>query len=214
LPTYEYNFTPQQLIFLCECLEATRELAGPVVEIGCSSGRTTLFLNKYMDVAGIEKPYYCIDTFAGFTSADVAHEVHARNKRHADYRGLWNDWSKGLFERTMELNGVTRVRAIQADINELDCSALDAPSLCLVDVDLYRPVKTALHKFYPVMEADGGIIVVDDCVHNNKYDGAVQAYHDFVRDHGIWPDLRFGKLGVIDMARIRYQSRPLAAFGR
>ncbi len=44
---YEYMFSPGQLCFLCECLDRTSSLPGPVVEIGCAGGRTTVFLNKY-----------------------------------------------------------------------------------------------------------------------------------------------------------------------
>ena len=37
-------------------------------------GRTTVYLNQHMNNEAIEKPYVCIDTFAGFTSRDVAYE--------------------------------------------------------------------------------------------------------------------------------------------
>ena len=202
LPRYMYNFTPPQLMFLCEALERTRNLPGPVLEIGCAGGFTTLFLNRYMDSMRIEKPYVCIDTFGGFTEADVAVELGSRGKQAGEYGRLWTDWSKELFEQTMRLNRVSRVRTIQADINELDTSPLGAPSMCLVDVDLYRPVTSALQKVYPAM-AGGGMIIVDDCAPNSKYDGALQAYTDFTRERGLPLRLTLDKLGVIDLTYSR-----------
>ena len=51
-------------------------------------------------------------------------------------------------------------------------------SFCLIDVDLMRPVATSLKEIAPRMAA-GGIIVVDDCTPNRKYDGADQADDEF-----------------------------------
>src|SRR5712691_8092238 len=85
LHSYRYNLSPACLAYLCAVIEATREVTGPILEIGCASGATTVFLNMHMDSAGIEKPYVCIDTFAGFTSADIDYEVRVRGKNNADF---------------------------------------------------------------------------------------------------------------------------------
>ena len=59
----------------------------------------------------------------------------------------------------------------------------------MVDVDLMRPVARALE----------GIIVVDDCAPDGKYEGAYAAYTEFVRRWGLPVDIRHDKLGVIQI---------------
>jgi hypothetical protein len=70
--------------------------------------------------------------------------------------------------------------------------------MCLVDVDLYRPVLHSLEALLPRM-APGGVIVVDDCSANSDYDGALQAYRECTSAHGLEPDVRHGKLGIIEV---------------
>jgi predicted O-methyltransferase YrrM len=196
LPRYSYNFTPTQLFFLCQCLERTRDVAGAIVEIGCAAGNSTIFLNRFMDAAGIEKEYVCIDTFAGFTKRDIDYESQVRGKSPRLYGHAWRDWSYDLFRRTMSFNGIERVKTIRADVSDYDFAGIGAIAFCLVDVDLYAPVMAALQSVYPRVPA-GGCIVVDDCVADHKYDGARQAYLEFVTGVGIAPDFRLDKLGVV-----------------
>ena len=103
----------------------------------------------------------------------------------------------------MANNRVTRVKSIQADVSSFDFGPYEKISFCLIDVDLTRPVRKALEEVYSRM-APGGIIVVDDCAPNKKYDGAFEAYTEFVRQVGLEPDIHHGKLGVI---RISADSR-------
>ncbi len=59
---YAYMFTPAQLCFLVHCLDETKHLQGPVVEVGCARGQTTLYLNLHLASLESPKPYICIDT--------------------------------------------------------------------------------------------------------------------------------------------------------
>jgi hypothetical protein len=47
--------------------------------------------------------------------------------------------------------------------------------------------------------APGGVIVVDDCLADNMYDGALQAYREFTAAQGLPERITHGKLGVIDV---------------
>jgi predicted O-methyltransferase YrrM len=196
LPTYRYNVTPSILCYLCDAIETTRGLPGPILEIGCAAGATTIFLNKHMDSAGIEKPYICLDTFAGFTSADIEQEVISRGKDEFILSREFTVNSKRWFDKTMAINGIQRVRSIQADVNEFDFRMFDRISLCFVDVDLYRPVKATLEKIFSRMES-GSIIAVDDCVSHPNHDGAFQAYREFVEARGLPVRVEAGRLGII-----------------
>lgn len=204
---YQYFFWPRELAFLCETLSETLDVPGDILEIGCANGSTTVFLNKHLDSIEvqdregqdpIEKRYHCIDTFSGFTEEDIQHETEHRDKNVDDYFSYSvNDvrW----FQAMLEANGVQRARAIKADANTFDFSQFTKISFCLVDVDLYRPVKSSLEAVYDLV-SPGGIIVVDDCKPNSKYDGALEAYREFIGARSLDEELRFGKFGLIRKA--------------
>lgn len=195
-PRYAYNFTPSQLSFLCQCIEDTRHLDGAIAEVGCFDGSATVFLNKYMDAEGIEKDYFAIDTFSGFVAEDVRVEVDERGKSRGMFGGFQSN-KKKWFDGTMEQNNIKRVRSIQADVNEYDLTSLNRLSFCLLDVDLYRPIRKSLPDLYKIL-APGGIIVVDDCDASvERWDGADQAYKEFMKERNEPVHIVHNKLGKI-----------------
>jgi O-methyltransferase len=196
LPHYPYNFEPHQLMYLCQCLEGIRDVPGKIVELGCSAGKTTIFLNKFMNARGIEKDYYCVDTFSGFTDPDMTYEIENRGKSRVDFGSAWADWSLPMFEHTMAFSRLKRVKAVKADVKEYQFDGVSEIAFCLVDVDLYLPVKAALAKVHERL-SPGGIIIVDDCVSAHKYDGARQAYCEFVQEIGQQEAFRCSKFGLI-----------------
>jgi len=193
---YDYSFSPSQLCFLIECLRRTVDTAGAVVEIGCAYGQTTVFLEKHLRATGDPRDFVCIDTFEGFTAEDTAFEEGVRGKVSAGYDGRYADASLRSFRRTLANNGVTRVRPVQADIKSFDMAAVGPISFCLIDVDLYLPVKAALEKVVPLMGA-GGIVVVDDCQEHPLWDGALQAYEEYTSSRGIEPEIVEDQFGII-----------------
>ncbi len=60
---YTYMFSPERLFFLCQRLTDTKGMPGPVLEIGCAYGQTTVFLNRHLDCLEDSRQYICIDTF-------------------------------------------------------------------------------------------------------------------------------------------------------
>ena len=177
-------------------------MPGSVVEVGCASGSTTIFLNKYMDAQGITKDYFVIDTFSGFVQEDIAHEVSERGKQTSSFRGFQVN-KKEWFDATMKMNGIHSVQSIQADVNTFDLSRLGPISFCLLDVDLYRPVKNSLPPLFKAL-ADGGILIVDDCNPNDiHFDGACQAYKEFCEERGYRQKVLLGKLGIVAKAEER-----------
>lgn len=196
---YPYNFLPIHLNFLCGCIERTKELKGSILEIGCYSGDTTVFLNKHMDFLGLEKEYICIDTFSGFTEDDISYEVNKRSKFKNQLQGFKVN-KKKWFDQTILDNDISRVKSFKADISEFDLKELPKISFCLIDVDLYIPVKIALEKVYSLVEK-GGIVVVDDCKKNQTFDGAYKAYIDFIDEHKLPEKIILDKLGIIELGK-------------
>jgi SAM-dependent methyltransferase len=177
-------------------VERTREIPGAIAEVGCASGSSTVFLNKYMDAQGIEKPYFALDTFSGFVAEDVQFEVEKRGKARNFFNGFQAN-KKKWFDATMHSNAITRVRSIEVDVNRYDLTELGAFSFVLLDVDLYRPSRKALPELYRAL-SPGSIMVVDDCDATNvRWDGADQAYKEFMRDIEKPAEIVHHKLGVV-----------------
>jgi hypothetical protein len=139
---YEFNFTPAQLGFLCECLTKTEPVPGNILEIGCAQGNTTVFLNRHLDTLKSTKSYTCVDTFTGFTERDIAWEVNQRNKESNMFSGF--QLGKKMFDVTLAFNNVKRVTAIQDDILNVNADTFGKVSFTLLDVDLYYPISIFL----------------------------------------------------------------------
>jgi len=198
---YEYFFHPAELAFLCNSLEETAEVPGDIVEIGCAQGASTVFLNKHrqwlesQDRFSTEKIYTCIDTFAGFTSEDIEYEENERGKKGETYDQFRiNDirW----FDTMLEFNRIDRIKTIEADAGKFDYPTLKHLSFGLLDVDLYTPIREALKGCYPLL-SEGGILIVDDCKPEQKWDGAYQAYQEFREEIGADEEIHFDKFGLI-----------------
>jgi O-methyltransferase len=198
---YPYMFPPRQLIMLAALAEQASNQAGEgsFVEAGCAYGATTVFLNRLMDSFANKHEYYAIDTFSGFIEGDVEHEVTQRGKPSAIASQFVVN-AKKWFDRTLELQSITRVRSVQADVGAFDFGQIAPICFCLLDVDLYLPIKRALPNIVDHM-AHGGVVVVDDCGRNHDFDGAELAYREFCAERGFPYTVIFGKLGIIEIPR-------------
>jgi O-methyltransferase len=206
-PRYQFQYFPRQLCFLADCLERTSGVDGAVIEIGCAHGLTTTFLYEYMSDSAISKGYVCIDTFSGFTADDIAVETKQRGKDH-DYEMEFKNNNIEWFKESLRRRQIKDINVIKADICTLESDRLPKQvAFCLLDVDLYQPVKRGLEKIYPLL-SPGGIIVVDDCWSKpehlwvkgigDAYDGAMQAYKEFVAEKGLPEKFVETKLGIIE----------------
>jgi O-methyltransferase len=195
---YDYMFTPAQLAFLCEQITNVADIPGSILEVGCESGKTTVFLNRHIDALGVAVNYYAIDTFSGFTKDDLESE-HAHGRDYW-YFPLFRGNSKARFDRTMRRNGVKRVTSFQADATTFDYAKNSPFRMALVDLDLYRPVLLTLNAIHDLV-SPGGIIVIDDCDQGGVWEGAYEALMEFTKAKGMEPVITHGKLGVITKPR-------------
>lgn len=192
---YPYMFDPVQLRWLMDCLTRTASISGSIVEVGCAYGASTVMLKKWMKCNGISKRYVAIDTFSGFPEEQAEHEIVNRNKP-SRIRWAFRHNKRSWVARSLHLAGIDDVELIQADAATFDYSLLKPISFCLLDVDLYIPVAAALPRIYDNLQP-GGLIVLDDCMEDERWDGALQAYTEFVESRGLPKEIVCGKLGLI-----------------
>jgi predicted O-methyltransferase YrrM len=87
------------------------------------------------------------------------------------------------------------------DASEFDFSKLGPISMCLLDVDLYVPTKKSLSVLYEALHPDG-ILIVDDCDPDCQlWDGAWQAYREFMDQLNQPIHIVLDKLGIIQRCR-------------
>jgi predicted O-methyltransferase YrrM len=206
-PRYEFQYFPRQLCFLADCIAKTANVDGAILEIGCAHGLTTTFLYEYMVDSNIDKEYYCVDTFSGFTPENIAVEHRERGKSH-DYDNEFKNNNVEWFKEALNRRHISKIKVVEADICTLNADRLpEKIAFCLLDVDLYQPVKVGLKKVYERL-SPGGMIVVDDCWSKPKhlwvdgvgdaYDGAMQAYKEFASENNMREIFVETKLAVIN----------------
>src|SRR4051812_32705744 len=112
LPEYPFYVHTGELCLLCGYLERTAHLSGPILEIGVNQGHTTIFLNQHLNLCGVQKQYICVDTFSGFTPADIAYETSVRGKDAEYLSRKFTQTTRKRFECTMQRNHFERVQVI------------------------------------------------------------------------------------------------------
>tara|TARA_A100001015_G_scaffold310052_1_gene410644 strand:+ start:1300 stop:1974 length:675 start_codon:yes stop_codon:yes gene_type:complete len=196
-PKYEFCIEPIQLSKIIESIENVlldkRNDNSCFVEIGVARGMTSRFIAEHLRCTKIKKNFYCIDTFSSFTDEDLNFEVNIRGKSKRELLGFsYND-----FEKWKEnFKNFEMVKAIKADINHFDFSKIEKISFCFLDVDLYNPTKNALKNILPFL-SENSIIMVDDVVESGAWDGAGQAFKEFVKEKSLDYSIVGNKCGLI-----------------
>ena len=144
---------------------------------------------------GVDKVYYAIDTFSGFVDRHVNFELDARAKPPS-LRGWFSSNKKKWFDTAIAVSEAGPVVSIETDATQFDFNAIGPIAFALLDIDLYLPTIDVLPKLYERL-SPGGLIVVDDCAPDTMWDGALQAYREFVAAKDLPFDIRLRKLGII-----------------
>ena len=193
-PKYEYNVEPAQLSELIKSIDALASVKkNTIVEIGVARGMTTRFLAEHISLNNYNVDYFCIDTFSSFIDEDINHEVEIRNKNKEDLLGFtYNDYSKWK----KNFQEYKFIKPIKCDCSTFDFSSIAPINLCFLDVDLYLPTIKTLNNIWDFM-AEDSVIIVDDVKDNNEWDGAFQAFMEFVNGKKLNYYIVGTKCGVI-----------------
>jgi hypothetical protein len=156
-----FALAPERLYILLHYLIETKNVTGPIVEIGCHLGGTAVIANRLLKGLGVHKPYICIDTFDGFVEGQFETDV-ALGTPSKDGK-LFSGNSKDLVAKVLRQHDCPDVELIQGDITTLSERLLPSGcSLVFIDVDLTEPTYVSLGRFWPRL-SPGGVILVDDC---------------------------------------------------
>jgi hypothetical protein len=116
-------------------------------------------------------------------------EVSLRGRARREY-DAFRYGDEDRFRRNLAKAGYSNFETISGDAAAFDWESVAPIGAVLLDVDLYQPSIRILNAVYPLLVPGGGI-VVDDCVSVPPWDGALQAYDEFIRAH----DLLFERIG-------------------
>lgn len=194
-PRYRYKISPAQLAFLCEGIDQTKQIGGCIMEIGVARGETSTFILEHMKTTGDTRPVYFLDTFSGFTAESVDHEIRDRKKDSSQLDSFRYGDAK-IFEQNLRRQGYSGFQVIQGDASQINYSDFGPIAVVLLDIDLYQPTIKILRALWPCLMTPG-FICVDDCAPNTSWDGALQAYNEFLAELGIAGKVVGGKGGLL-----------------
>ena len=175
-------------------MTATSGGTGSVVEIGVAQGETSVFLLEHLRTTHDPRPLLLFDTFSGFTRESIDVEVKQRGKSEGEY-DKFKYGDEDIFRRKLQSQGYSQFKTFKGDASKFDWSSIAPIGAVLLDIDLYAPTKLILERIYPHLQPGGGI-VVDDCLENTPWDGSLQAYTEFIAEHGL-PFERVGEKGAV-----------------
>ena len=194
-PNYPYMIEPSQLALLVNELDKLKDSESSVIEIGAFRGMTTRFLCEHITRQNLNNiSYWAIDTFNSFTKEDVDFEVTERGKKRPSISSgfIVNDFE--VFKKNFKHYPFLNV--IKDNCTEVNFEVMKPIKLVFLDVDLYQPTIKVLRRIFSLLE-EGGVIIVDDVMENNTWDGAYQAYMDFCKELNISPEIIGNKSGII-----------------
>jgi O-methyltransferase len=197
-PTYPYKVSPGQLAALVNLIDGSQASGGTVVEIGVAQGDTSLFLLEHLRGTRQERKVVFSDTFSGFTSDSINHEINVRGKSPFEYDAFrYGDPSR--FKKNLNKQGHYGFEICVGDASSIDWSVYAPISAVLLDIDLYIPTLKVLNNIWEHLADDGGI-VVDDCLPSTAWDGSLQAVEEFCTSRAVsWA--RVGSKGALILKR-------------
>lgn len=193
-PRYPYNVNPGQLAVLVELINATKGSGALVAEIGVDKGYSSVFLLEHLRTTQDTRALHLFDTFSGFTPESIESEVVLRGKDPTPY-GKFRYGQEGIFRRNLQKLGFDNFVVHKGDAAKVDWAALAPIGAVLLDIDVYAPTKAVLDAIWPHL-ASGGGVVLDDCKPDTAWDGSLQAYNEFITEHGL-PFERAGNKGGV-----------------
>lgn len=157
-----------------------RGCRGSVVEFGCFSGTTSLFIRRLLDERMHNAPFHVYDSFEGLPEKTIndmsvagdqfrAGELHATKKQF-----LYNFYKAGLVPPVVH-------KAWFRDLSVDDVP--DDIMFAFLDGDYYESIRDSLRIITPKLAA-GAVVIVDDYA-NEALPGAARAVDEWIRGRDV-----------------------------
>jgi len=178
----KFEHGPHDFINIAQALNATRDLDGHYVEIGCYGGSSSGAALRYLRYKAIPKTCWFFDVFEGFTYEAAEQSSDAFWAGGHMTHGL--EFIKAGLMRYEARHQGLNVRVVKSNI-VTDGLPAEIERICVanVDVDLYEAVYAALVKVHPKM-VTGGVVICGDAGHTPWCIGARLAFEQFMANEG------------------------------
>lgn len=151
------------------------DVPGSIVEFGCYSGTTSLFIRRLLDRRQDDREFHVYDSFEGLPPKTAEDDSPAGTQFQAGELSF----SKKDFVREFQKAGLRSPRIHKAWFNDL--TAQDVPddvALAFLDGDFYGSIRDSLALVLPRLQP-GATIIVDDYA-REALPGAAKAVHELV----------------------------------
>lgn len=166
----------QLVVILGELERMLPKLDGAIVEFGCYTGTTSLFIRRLLDAVGDQREFHVYDSFEGLPPKTTEDESRAGEQFKAGELSV----SKKQFMHEFQKANLRPPIVHKGWFKDL--AAADVPehiAFAFLDGDFYESIRDSLRLVQARMQA-GGIIVVDDYA-REALPGAARAVHEHFR---------------------------------
>lgn len=166
---------------------------GAIVEFGCYSGTTSLFIRRLLDTYQDNREFHVYDSFAGLPSKSD----HDRNAAGIDFTSGELAVSKRQFLENFRRAKLQPPVAHKGWFDQLQ--ATDLPkniAFAFLDGDFYESIKTSLQLVWPRLNEKAVILVHD--YKRETLPGVVVAVEEFFKENRITQNVRCeANIGII-----------------
>ena len=172
------------------------DMQGDIVEFGCYTGTTSLFIRRLLDAYGqsATRRFHVYDSFAGLPDKSRQDMSAAGTGFQA---GALRSSKKELLEQFRRARLATPVihKGWFEDLKPADVPARIA--FAFLDGDFYSSILASLHLVWPRLEK-GGIVTIDDCG-REALPGVDHAIRDFFGHNQLSPFYQKHNIGVLHL---------------
>ena len=162
-------------------------IEGEVAEVGVYKGEFACEINRFF----AEKKLYLFDTFEGFDSKEETYDIeNGYTSRSFLTKTTFKDTTvQGVIEKLPYSNNCEIRKGYFPETAE---GLEEKFSFVSIDVDLYKPIFSALEYFYPRL-SEGGYLMIHDYNHI-EFEGVKQA----IKDYESYYNIRLRKVPMSD----------------
>jgi O-methyltransferase len=175
-PITSDQITLQELTVVLRELEGVLQdnVEGAVVEFGCYSGTTSLFIRRMLDKLASDRAFQVYDSFAGLPSK----AVQDQNAAGIDFAAGELTVSKKQFLKNFERAKLRPPVVHKAWFDQLSAQEVPSPiAFAFLDGDFYNSILTSLQLVWPRLSSRATVVVHD--YNRETLPGVARAINDY-----------------------------------